>query len=115
MISIKVRIVAHIYAEEEIRDDYFYNPSVVRSINSPKLMQPLLKFRGNIVSVNVEDNSSIAVFEQSLKTILWGKNWRRIFSGVETFYSVGQYRAEIVKRRLKLKYLLDEYLDPEHS
>lgn len=115
MISIKVRIDAHIYAEEKLCDDFFYNPSVVRYISPPKLMLPLLEFRGKIISVNVEDNSSIAAFERILKTVIWGNNWRRISAGVETFYSVGQYRAEIVKRRVKFKSLLDEYLDPAQS
>lgn len=63
MISIKVKIIAHIYAEDKLCDDFFYNPNAVRYISPPKLMLPLLDFREKIVSVYLEDNSSIAAFE----------------------------------------------------
>lgn len=115
MSSLIVKVGAHLYAEEELCDEYFDFPKTARSINPPEMMRPLRRIRDKFINIGIHEGVTVAEFEDQLNASIWGVNWKEIALGAELFYDVGYCRAEITNRDCSFTYLLDKYLDPNKT
>ena len=69
---LKVRIIAHVYTESELRDEVF-DDNESMAINPIYIYTSLKKFRNKTITINTRNINSIGDFENHIFRRIWRK------------------------------------------
>ena len=111
---INVRIEAHAYSEDEIRNDYF-NDQIGYGIAGPDAMAPLDKVRNHIFEYEYDENTSLREFRSIIERSIWGYSSSEGKPTARFYYVFNKHRYSIGTPTANFKNLLNKYFDPDNS
>ena len=114
MRRLNVRIIAHVYAEEELRDEVFDNVELM-AINPISTYTSLRKLRDKTITINTGNITTVGDFEKRLYRRIWRKSPNELDANVDLCFVMPQKKYWYENPRIKFRKILDKYLDPDKT
>lgn len=114
MRRLKVRIIAHVYAEGELRDEVFDNVELM-AINPISTYTSLKKLRNKTITLNTGNIISVGDFEKRIYRRIWRKTPEELGANVDLCFITPQKKYWYENPRISFQKIIDKYLDPDKT
>ena len=103
---LKVRILAHVYAEEELRDEVFDNVELM-AINPISTYTSLKRLRNKTITINTGSIITVGDFEKHLFRRIWHKTLDELGANVDLCFITPQKKYWYENPRIEDKFSED--------
>lgn len=115
MKKIDVTIEAHVYWENEIHDEFFFEDDYIATgLELEEFYSPLKKYKDKTISLELSENITLRKFEKLIYKTIWGTN-NEYYEYAEFYLLDSNKRYSISNPNAKLFKIINGYLDPDST